>query len=96
MPLLKSEDAKALEKSLRLQIKQQGTTPLLNSTLGQLLLKQDEWEEASEAFRAALKQQPDGHDTEKKMLCSSRDISFAFEVSTRRPGGETDESRQTT
>ncbi|EFL91761.1 putative protoheme IX synthesis protein [Candidatus Regiella insecticola LSR1] len=62
MPLLKSEDAKALEKSLRLQIKQQGATPLLNSTLGQLLLKQGEWEQASEAFRAALQQRPDGHD----------------------------------
>lgn len=47
---------------LHQQIKQQGATPLLNSTLGQLLMKHGEWQQASDAFRAALEQRPDAYD----------------------------------
>ncbi|KAA8996441.1 protoheme IX biogenesis protein HemY [Affinibrenneria salicis] len=62
MPRLKAGDPQQLEKQLRQQIKQHGDTPLLNSTLGQLLMKHGEWQQASEAFRAALKQRPDAYD----------------------------------
>ncbi|ANI29666.1 protoheme IX biogenesis protein [Yersinia entomophaga] len=62
IPRLKSGNPDPLEKALRQQIKQHGATPLLNSTLGQLMLKHGEWEQASEAFRAALQQRPDGYD----------------------------------
>lgn len=62
IPRLKSGNPEPLEKALRQQIKQHGATPLLNSTLGQLMLKHGEWEQASEAFRAALQQRPDGYD----------------------------------
>ncbi|TCL05079.1 MULTISPECIES: protoheme IX biogenesis protein HemY [Sodalis] len=62
IPRLKTGDPEQLEKVLRLQIKQQGATPLLNSTIGQLLMKRGEWQGAAEAFRAALKQRPDAHD----------------------------------
>lgn len=62
IPRLKSGNPEPLEKSLRQQIKQHGATPLLNSTLGQLILKHGEWEKAREAFAAALAQRPDGYD----------------------------------
>ncbi|CNJ13315.1 protoheme IX biogenesis protein HemY [Yersinia mollaretii] len=62
IPRLKSGNPEPLEKSLRQQIKQHGATPLLNSTLGQLMLKHGEWEKAREAFAAALAQRPDGYD----------------------------------
>ncbi|PWC16536.1 protoheme IX biogenesis protein HemY [Brenneria roseae subsp. roseae] len=62
MPRLKAGDPDQLEKMLRQQIKQQGATPLLNSTLGQLLMKHGEWQQASDAFRAALEQRPDAYD----------------------------------
>lgn len=62
MPRLKTGNPEQLEKMLRQQIKQHGATPLLNSTLGQLLMKHGEWEQASEAFRAALQQRPDAFD----------------------------------
>ncbi len=62
IPRLKAGNPEPLEKSLRQQIKQHGATPLLNSTLGQLMLKHGEWEKASEAFKAALAQRPDGYD----------------------------------
>jgi len=62
IPRLKTGDPEQLEKILRLQIKQQGDTPLLNSTMGQLLTKRGEWQAAADAFRAALKQRPDAHD----------------------------------
>ncbi len=47
---------------LRQQIKNVGDRPLLWSTLGQSLMKHGEWQEASLAFRAALKQRPDAYD----------------------------------
>ncbi|MFD1803863.1 protoheme IX biogenesis protein HemY [Mixta tenebrionis] len=62
MPRLKSGNPEQLEKALRQQIKQHGATPLLHSTLGQLLMKHGEWQQASDAFREALKQRPDGYD----------------------------------
>ncbi|ATA19764.1 HemY protein [Gibbsiella quercinecans] len=62
IPRIRSGNPEQLEKALRLQIKQHGATPLLNSTLGQLLMKQGEWQPASEAFRAALQQRPDAFD----------------------------------
>lgn len=39
-----------------------GDRPLLWSTLGQSLMKHGEWQEATIAFRAALKQRPDAYD----------------------------------
>ncbi|YCI29503.1 protoheme IX biogenesis protein HemY [Erwinia sp. PK3-005] len=62
MPRLKTGNPEQLEKALRQQIKQHGATPLLYSTLGQLLMKHGEWQQASEALREALKQRPDGFD----------------------------------
>lgn len=62
IPRLKSGNPKQLEKALRQQIKTQGDRPLLYSTLGQLLMKHGEWQQASEAFREALKQRPDAFD----------------------------------
>jgi len=62
MPRLKSGNPEQLEKALRQQIKTQGDRPLLNSTLGQLLMKHGEWQQACEAFREAIKQRPDAYD----------------------------------
>lgn len=62
IPRLKSGNPEQLEKALRQQIKQHGATPLLNSTLGQLLMKHGEWQQAADAFREALKQRPDAYD----------------------------------
>ncbi|MTD29263.1 protoheme IX biogenesis protein HemY [Erwinia sorbitola] len=62
MPRLKTGNPEQLEKALRQKIKQHGATPLLHSTLGQLLMQHGEWEQASEAFRAALQQRPDAFD----------------------------------
>lgn len=62
MPRLKTGNPEQLEKALRQQIKQHGATPLLHSTLGQLLMKHGEWQQAGDAFREALKQRPDGFD----------------------------------
>lgn len=62
LPRISSQSPELLEKALRQQIKQHGATPLLNSTLGQMLLRQGEWQAASEAFRQALAQRPDAFD----------------------------------
>ncbi|EPF12247.1 putative protoheme IX biogenesis protein [Cedecea davisae] len=62
MPRLKSGNPEQLEKALRLQIKTQGALPLLQSTLGQLLMKHGEWQQAADAFREAIKQRPDAFD----------------------------------
>lgn len=62
IPRLQSTTPEIIEKTLRQQIKHQGDRPLLWSTLGQSLLKRGEWQEASLAFRAALKQRPDAFD----------------------------------
>ncbi|XTZ38428.1 protoheme IX biogenesis protein HemY [Salmonella enterica] len=62
IPRLKTNNPEQIEKVLRQQIKIQGDRPLLWSTLGQSLMKHGEWQEASLAFRAALKQRPDAFD----------------------------------
>ncbi len=62
MPRLKTGNPEQLEKALRQQIKQHGDIPLLYSTLGQLLMKHGEWQQASDAFRESLKQRPDAFD----------------------------------
>ncbi|QIX95635.1 protoheme IX biogenesis protein HemY [Cedecea sp. FDAARGOS_727] len=62
MPRLKSGNPEQLEKALRQQIKTQGALPLLLSTLGQLLMKHGEWQQAADAFREAIKQRPDAFD----------------------------------
>lgn len=62
MPRLKSGNPEQLEKALRQQIKTQGDLPLLQSTLGQLLMKHGEWQQACDAFREAIKQRPDAYD----------------------------------
>lgn len=62
MPRLKSSNPEQLEKALRQQIKTQGDRPILYSTLGQLLMKHGEWQQASDAFREAIKQRPDAFD----------------------------------
>lgn len=62
IPRLKTNNPEQLEKILRQQIKTAGDRPLLWSTLGQSLMKHGEWQEASLAFRAALKQRPDAFD----------------------------------
>jgi len=62
MPRIKSSNPEALEKALRQQIKQHGATPLLHSTLGQLLMRHGEWQQAVEAFQQALAQRPDAFD----------------------------------
>ncbi|MDF7679512.1 protoheme IX biogenesis protein HemY [Enterobacteriaceae bacterium ESL0689] len=62
IPRLKTNNPQQLEKILRQQIKTVGDNPLLWSTLGQSLMNHGEWQEASVAFRAALKQRPDTFD----------------------------------
>jgi len=62
MPRIKSTNPEALEKALRQQIKQHGATPLLHSTLGQLLMRHGEWQQAVDAFQQALAQRPDAFD----------------------------------
>jgi len=62
MPRIKSSNPEALEKALRQQIKQHGATPLLNSTLGQLLMRHGEWQQSADAFQQALAQRPDAFD----------------------------------
>lgn len=62
MPRIKSGNPEALEKALRQQIKQHGATPLLHSTLGQMLMRHGEWQQAADAFNQALAQRPDAFD----------------------------------
>lgn len=62
IPRLKTNNPEQIEKALRQRIKTVGDRPLLWSTLGQSLMKHGEWQEASLAFRAALKQRPDAFD----------------------------------
>ncbi|EOS93592.1 protoheme IX biogenesis protein HemY [Erwinia tracheiphila] len=62
IPRLKTGNPEQLEKTLNHQIKQHGAMPLLYSTLGQLLMTHGEWQQASDAFRAALRQRPDAFD----------------------------------
>jgi len=62
IPKIKTANSEDSEKLVRQLIKQQGSTPLLESTLGQLLMRRGEWQQAAEAFNAALSQRPDSFD----------------------------------
>lgn len=62
MPRLDAGEPAPLEKVLRQLLKQHGESALLHSTLGQLMLKQGEWQQASDAFAAALALRPDAFD----------------------------------
>lgn len=61
IPRLKTNNPEQLEKCCASRSKRR-RSPLLWSTLGQSLMKHGEWQEASLAFRAALKQRPDAYD----------------------------------
>lgn len=62
IPKIKTANSEDSEKLVRQLIKQHGSTPLLESTLGQLLMRRGEWQQAEEAFKAALAQRPDSFD----------------------------------
>ncbi|PHM62240.1 protoheme IX biogenesis protein HemY [Xenorhabdus ishibashii] len=62
IPHLKATHSETIQKILSHLLKQHGATPLLNSTLGQVALRQGEWANAESAFKAALAQRPDAHD----------------------------------
>lgn len=62
LPLLKSEKPEALETLLEKRIHQVGASAALNSALGQIKMQRGEWQAASEALRAALKERPDAQD----------------------------------
>lgn len=51
-----------LEKVLRKIVSKQGATPLLNSTLGRLLIQRSEWQSASEFLQEAIAQRPNVKD----------------------------------
>ncbi len=59
IPQLKSGNPEQLEKVLQQQIKKNGDSPLLNSTLGRVLMSHGEWQSAYDALKASLSQQPD-------------------------------------
>lgn len=62
IPHLKTSEPEAIQKTLTHQLKQHDATPLLNSTIGQVALRNGEWANAETAFKAALAQRPDAHD----------------------------------
>ncbi|WP_241608353.1 protoheme IX biogenesis protein HemY [Rosenbergiella australiborealis] len=62
IPKIKTANSEDSEKLVRQLIKQQGSTPLLESTLGQLLMRRGEWQQAADAFNSALAQRPDSFD----------------------------------
>ncbi len=62
IPRLDAGQPEPLEKLLRQRLKQHSDDALLHSTLGQLLMKHGEWQQASESFSAALALRPDAYD----------------------------------
>ncbi|TYL42834.1 protoheme IX biogenesis protein HemY [Dickeya sp. ws52] len=62
IPRLNAGQPEPLEKLLRQRLKQHHNDALLHSTLGQLLMKHGEWQQASDAFSAALALRPDAYD----------------------------------
>ncbi|MCI4003838.1 protoheme IX biogenesis protein HemY [Dickeya dianthicola] len=62
IPRLNAGQPEPLEKLLRQRLKQHNDDALLHSTLGQLLAKHGEWQQASDAFSAALALRPDAYD----------------------------------
>ncbi|MDT1785932.1 protoheme IX biogenesis protein HemY, partial [Salmonella enterica subsp. enterica serovar Oslo] len=61
-PRLRTNNPPHPENLLRQQLKTVRHRPLVRTTLGQTLRKHAEWQEATLAFRAALKQRPDAYD----------------------------------
>ena len=78
IPRLKTNNPEQVEKVLRQQIKTVGDRPLLWSTLGQSLMKHGEWQEASLAFRAALKQRPDAYDFTPQATNEPANVTMPF------------------
>ncbi|EMA4784171.1 protoheme IX biogenesis protein HemY [Providencia rettgeri] len=62
VPKLNSEHPEIIEKTLLHLQKQNGATPLLNSTLGVLSLQHAQWDKAETYFKAALAQRFDVQD----------------------------------
>ncbi len=62
IPRLKFDNWEYVERLLHYHIAKYGTTPLINSTLGQVLIQNGEWEQAANAFREALKKRQDVYD----------------------------------
>ncbi|HHE6469789.1 TPA: protoheme IX biogenesis protein HemY [Providencia rettgeri] len=62
VPKLNSERPEVIEKTLLHLQKQNGATPLLNSTLGVLSLQHAQWDKAENYFKAALAQRFDVQD----------------------------------
>ncbi|MEX9789979.1 protoheme IX biogenesis protein HemY [Providencia rettgeri] len=62
VPKLNSERPEVIEKTLLHLQKQNGATPLLNSTLGVLSLQHAQWDKAETYFKAALAQRFDVQD----------------------------------
>ncbi|WOY06027.1 protoheme IX biogenesis protein HemY [Dickeya fangzhongdai] len=62
IPRLNAGQPEPLEKLLRQRLKQHSDDALLHSTMGQLLAKHGEWQQASDAFSAALALRPDAYD----------------------------------
>lgn len=62
VPKLNSEHLEIIEKTLLHLQKQNGATPLLNSTLGVLSLQHAQWDKAETYFKAALAQRFDVQD----------------------------------
>ena len=61
-PRVNSEHPELMEKTLLALLKRNGATPLLNSTLGLIALKNAQWEKAETYLKAALAQRFDAHD----------------------------------
>lgn len=62
LPHINGDAPLALEKALRKQAKNHEATPLIQSTMAQLLAKRGEWQAAADSFRLALAQRPDAND----------------------------------
>ncbi|MGM3162253.1 protoheme IX biogenesis protein HemY [Dickeya undicola] len=62
IPRLNAGQPEPLEKLLRQRLKQHSDDALLHSTLGQVLARHGEWQQASDAFSAALALRPDAYD----------------------------------
>lgn len=62
VPKINTANSEESEKLVRQLIKQRGSSPLLESTLGQLLMRRGEWQQAVTAFTNALAARPDSFD----------------------------------
>ncbi len=62
LPKIRTANTEMSEKTITNLIKQYGSLPLLQSTLGQLLMRQGRWADAAKSFNDALQQRPDAFD----------------------------------